>query len=222
VPSPRPADDAPPGLGIYLDLGPARVAALRAAASCRLRPAPSIDQSSSLQLGTDGFNVHHQGAKLVTYFAHFTTSHVGCAERQLDLPSDDNYIAPSLAVERGLRSHQSRRRRAPPKNCVGGWCAGVVCREEHHPSVQTLVGKAAEEASAALAQSDGLMAALTNHLLAQQAPWNRMPRCSTWNAATASRLRHLPRQVAVGYITDSTVRNYVPPGWPVLYRRIAR
>ena len=35
--------------------------------------------------------------------------------------------------------------------------------------MQILVGKAAEEASAALTQGDGLMAALTNHLQAQQA-----------------------------------------------------
>jgi len=35
--------------------------------------------------------------------------------------------------------------------------------------MQILVGKAAEEASAALTQGDGLMAALTNHLQARQA-----------------------------------------------------
>jgi hypothetical protein len=39
--------------------------------------------------------------------------------------------------------------------------------------IQILVGKAAEEASVALAQGDQLMAALTNHLQARQA--NREP-----------------------------------------------
>jgi hypothetical protein len=48
-------------------------------------------------------------------------------------------------------------------------CSSSPAARRAFARMQILVGKAAEEASAALAQGDQLMAALTNHLQARQA-----------------------------------------------------